>query len=227
MVSSRVSTRQGAPPQRVVHWDHNHENIETCAAILVKLDVELVVMEATGGYETNLVVALQTARHPRGGGQPATGPRLSPGPPVSWPRPTKSMHNVLARFAAVMQPPAQEQLDRLPIARILQALVARRKQLVDMQTMEKNRKDHIADKIIARSIDELSFGTIEKGNRQGRKADQPAHRPAAGTERKGPKLLKTVPGIGDTTAAMLVVEVPEIGRAQQEGDCRPDRRGCR
>lgn len=47
-----------------MHWDHTPEQIEQCAAMLENLNVELVVMEATGGYEIPLVIALQTAGIP-------------------------------------------------------------------------------------------------------------------------------------------------------------------
>jgi len=194
-----------------IHLDHTAENIENCAAMLAKLDIELVAVEATGGYETNLVVALQTAGIPVAVVNPRRVRDFARAAGILA-KTDKVDANVLARFAAVMQPPARELIDAN--SRILQALVARRKQLVDMQTMEKNRKDHIADKIIARSITNV-IGTIEKEIDKVEKQIR-QHIDQQPELKEKVRLLKTVPGIGDTTAAMLVVEVPEIGRINKK-----------
>lgn len=197
--------------QKDIHLDHTAKNIEKCAAMLAKLDVELVALEATGGYETNLVMALQTAGIAVAVVNPRRVRDFARAAGVLA-KTDKVDAKVLARFAAVMQPPARELIDAN--TRILQALVARRTQLVNMRTMETNRKEHAGDKLIARSIEAIirtiqrEIDKVEKQIRQ-HIDQQPELKEKA-------KLLKTTPGIGETTAAMLVVEMPELGRANKK-----------
>ena len=115
---------------------------------------------------------------------------------------------VLATFAAKMQPPAQEQID--PSRRLMKALVARRHQLIRMRTGENNRFEHALDKVIAASLGRIIKAIdreIEKVERLIR--EQLARMPQL--EAKA-QILHSTPGIGQTTAAMLVTEVPELGR---------------
>jgi transposase len=113
---------------------------------------------------------------------------------------------VLARFAERIDPPVRP----LPDAdtRALQELVARRRQLIDMRTMEANRlgtaapaiakgvREHVAwlDKRIARADGELAAAV----------AASPAWRATD-------DLLRGVPGVGPATARVLIAELPELG----------------
>lgn len=56
-------------------FDNQAEGHSALTAALKPLDVALVVMEATGGYETELACALQAAGS-GGGSQPSPGTRL-------------------------------------------------------------------------------------------------------------------------------------------------------
>lgn len=111
-----------------------------------------------------------------------------------------------------MQPPAHKKITAND--QILRALVARRNQLIGMRTMEKNRKEHVTDKIVARSIDTI-IKTIEKEIAKVDKqiSDHIEKQPKL---KEKAKLLTTVPGIADTTAMMLVVELPELGRVNKK-----------
>ena len=166
----------------------------------------LVVLEATGVYHHSVTAALLAAAVPvvvvnprqvrdfaRSTGQLAKTDRLDA--------------RVLARFAAVVQPAVRPLADEA--TQELAALVDRRRQLVDMLTAETNRlaiakrsvrpsvKQHIAylTKAIGAAEDELDRWI----------AQSPAWRAQE-------DLLRSVPGIGEHTARMLIAELPELGR---------------
>lgn len=113
---------------------------------------------------------------------------------------------VLAHFAQAVNPPVRPLPDADTLR--LQAVVARRRQLIDMRTMETNRlgtaapsvakgiREHVAylDRRIARADDELAAAIA-----------------ASPVWRATDDLLRGVPGIGPTTARVLIAEAPELG----------------
>ena len=195
------------PKQTIQHFDNDAKGIGQCCKVLKKIEPELVVMEPTGGYEIALVtqlyakgfaVAVVNARKirdfARASGQLAKTDKLDA--------------QAIARYAAVFQPPAQEALDRQ--SRTIKALVARRQQLVRMHTAEANRMEHAYDSAVKRSIRSLLKmleKQIEKVQQQVRRQIQSIPELKQKAER-----LESVPGIGETTAALLVTELPELGR---------------
>lgn len=195
------------PENKNLQFENNTKGIRKAGRMLRKLKPELIVMEATGGYEAMLAAELYSAGLPvavvnparirafaRANGQLAKTDKLDAA--------------VIAVFAAKMQPPAREQIDEN--GRLLKALVARRGQLIGMRTAENNRQEHALDKAIARSLDRMlkTFDReIERIEETIRKelADMPELKAKA-------EIIESAPGIGETTASMLVTEVPELGR---------------
>lgn len=195
------------PHKEIRQFDNNTKAIRQAAKMLTKLRPKLVVMEATGGYETPLAAELHAAGLPVAVVNPrrirdfarAQG-RLA--------KTDKIDAEVIAAFAAKMQPPTQEQIDHN--SRLMKALVARRHQLMRMRTAENNRVEHASDKIIAASLGRI-LKTIDREIEKVEKLirEQLARMPQL--EDKA-RILNSTPGIGETTAAMLVTEVPELGR---------------
>lgn len=103
-------------------------------------DLNLIVLEATGGLETELVIQLQAALlpvaliNPRQGRDfaKATG-RLAKTDAIDA--------QILAHFREAMKP--QVLAIESECARQLSELISRRRQLVEMQTAEKNRRAHV------------------------------------------------------------------------------------
>ena len=163
-------------------------------------------MEATGGYERELAVALQTQ-----------GLVVSIVNPKRIRDFSKSMGKLaktdkidammIAAFVATRQLSKSTVIDAN--AYRLKALVARRNQLIDLRTCENNRKEHIADPVIARSIDttievlDKEISLIEK--------EISDHIEGQPELKERTTIMESVPGIGTTTASMLVSEVPELG----------------
>lgn len=195
------------PQKEIRQFDNNTKGIRQAVRMLTKLRPKLVVMEATGGYETPLAAELYAAGLPvaivnprrirdfaRANGKLAKTDRIDA--------------EVIATFAAKMQPPEQEQIDH--DSRLMKALVARRHQLIRMRTAENNRFEHALDKVITASLSRI-LKTID---REIEKVEKLIREQLARMDQLQTKaqILDSTPGIGETTAAMLVTEVPELGR---------------
>lgn len=165
----------------------------------------LVVLEPTGGYEmavvsalleAKLAVAIVNARQVRDYAK-ATG-KLA--------KTDRIDARVLAEFGEAVRPSPRPIPDEQ--TRELEALVTRRRQLVDMCTMEKNRKA-LAPKVVRLQLDktiEFIKQQIEELDKQLRK-----HIQSSPMWREKENLLKSVPGVGDVTARTLIALLPELG----------------
>lgn len=165
----------------------------------------LVVCEATGGFEQPLVAALAAARVPivvanprqvrdfaRSTGQLAKTDRIDAG--------------ILALFAERVRPEPRPLPDAA--ARLLGALLTRRRQLLQMIVAEKNRLG-FAPRALHKSIRQ-HIRWLE------RQLDDITRRLAAEIEaspvwRAKDNLLQSVPGIGPIVSATLVGKLPELG----------------
>jgi len=195
------------PKQKARHFDNDASGIRQCCTMLKQLQPDLIVMEPTGGYEAALQIQLQAADLPvavinarqirefaKACGRLAKTDKLDA--------------QIIARFAAVMQPAAQKPVDAQ--TRVLKALVARRRQLVQMHTAEANRMEHADDNAIKQSIHkmlELLENQIDSADRQIQEQVESMPKLKDRTEQ-----LLSAPAIGPTTAALLVIELPELGQ---------------
>lgn len=185
-------------------------NSETEIANLVKelqsYNLNLIVLEATGGLETELVIQLQAALlpialiNPRQGRDfaKATG-KLAKTDAIDA--------QILAHFGEAMNP------QLLPIesetARQLGELISRRRQLVEMSTAEKNRRDRSRGKALAdieAHIDYLNQ-RLQQINQE---IDQLTQNNQQWIDKVN--LLKTTPGIGQVISTTLVSDLPELGQ---------------
>jgi transposase len=166
---------------------------------------DFVILEATGGLEmpaasalaaAGIAVAIVNPRQVRDFAR-ATG-RLA--------KTDRLDAEVLARFGEAVRPEARPLAAEQ--AQTLEALVTRRRQLVEMLTAEKNRRAR-APKILHRSIDE-HIGWLEKrlagfdDELAGLIRDTPMWR-----ERD--ELLRSVPGVGKVLSSTLLAQLPELG----------------
>lgn len=168
----------------------------------------LVVLEATGGYETALASALGVARVPLA----IVNPRQVRDFARALGRLAKTDAidaSVLALFAARVRPEAR------PLAeaahQTLGALVARRRQLVEMLTAERHRLA-LADEAVRADI-AAHIRWLEQRVKDVN-ADLHRHLKTSALWRAKEQLLRSVPGIGPTTAAVLIAELPELGRLE-------------
>lgn len=195
---------------KVRHFEYTDGKINECIEQLSKEQVELIVMEATGGYELKLAIELQSA----GLAISIVNPRRIRDFAKSMgllAKTDKIDAQVIAQFAATLEPPKFATIDMDTCK--LKALVARRDQLIEIRTAENNRKEHILDKAIAKSIDAV-IRTLEREIAKVDKqiADHIDNMPEL---KQKAEILKSVPGIGDVTASMLVTELPELGQCNK------------
>jgi transposase len=184
--------------------------IEQLTDQLASLTPALIVLEATGGYEFESACALQAA----GLAVAVVNPRTA----RDFARALGALAKtdaldarMLAAFARVLhQHPERERFVK-PLAdaelQRLQALVLRRRQLVQMITSERQRM-RISHAAARPSIERvIEFLKTELGDSE---ADVAAH-----VQRHHAELaaaLASVPGIGAASVAVLLAELPELGK---------------
>jgi transposase len=171
-----------------------------------KLGPALVVLEATGGLEHPVVASLVAA----GLSQVAV---VNPRQVRDFARASGRLAktdtidaNVLAHFADAMRPEARPVPDAQ--AQVLAALLARRRQLVEMLTAEKNRLGRAAVPIKERvraHIQWLEQELKDVDNDMGAKLRK------SPVWREKEELLRSVPGVGPVVSTTLMVELPELG----------------
>ncbi len=169
------------------------------------MPADFVILEATGGLETPVASALAAA----GIAVAIVNPRQVRDFARATGRLAKTDRldaEVLAHFGEAVRPAARPLADEQ--AQALEALVTRRRQLVEMLTAEKNRRAR-APKDLHRSIDEhirwlekrlLVFddelGELIRNTPLWRERDE---------------LLRSVPGVGKVLSSTLLAQLPELG----------------
>lgn len=198
------------PPTAPYRLPHEEAGLVALVAHVQALAPALIVLEATGGLETDVAAALALAglpvaivnpRHVRDFakalGHLAKTDRLDA--------------DLLALFAARLQPPPRPLPDAAQQQLI--ALVARRQQLVEMLTAERHRLAVARGPVrtdIQAHIDwlEQRLKTSNDDLRTALRQSPLWHATA--------QLLRSVPGIGPTTAAVLIALLPELGRLTRQ-----------
>lgn len=165
----------------------------------------VITLEATGGYEWGLASALAAAGLPVA----VVNPRQVRDFAKALGRLEKTDGidaGVLAEFAVRLHPPVRPVPDALQAD--LQALVARRQQLVDMLIAERNREP-LARPAVRKNV-AAHIGWLEKqlGHTD---RELRARIEASPVWRVRDQLLQSVPGIGPTTSARLLASLPELG----------------
>jgi len=184
---------------------------------LVRLKPDLVLMEATGGYEAALACALQAS----GLRVAVINPRMARDFARAMQRLAKTDRidaATLAEFAAVLlrRPDCERFIRPLsePEQQDLAALVTRRRQLVAMQLSERQRL-RLARPVTRPSIEALLEAIarqLDEVNAEMALHVEQHHAALA-------KLLQSVAGIGKVAAATLIAELPELGRLNRRQIC--------
>jgi len=113
----------------------------------------LVVVEATGGYERRLVAELIDAGHDVARVNPRQVRGLRPAASDNWRKPIASMPRVLALFAEKVQPRPCEKVPENQVQ--LDALLTRRRQLVQMKASEQVRLHQTEMREVRKSISHM------------------------------------------------------------------------
>jgi transposase len=188
-----------------LRFPNDEAGINRLIQTISELAPALVVMESTGGYETPLAFALSKT------GIPCAV--LNPREVRDFARATKKLAKtdaidaqVLAHFAAAIKPEPRPMSDEEAME--LEAILARRRQIVVMLIAEKNHL-HTARKPVKEEIKdhvahlEKKLADIES-DLEGRIQESPV-------QSMKDKLLRSVPGVGPTLSITLLVDLPELG----------------
>jgi transposase len=171
----------------------------------------LIVLEATGGLERQLVGELIDA----GWTVAVVNPRQVRDFAKALGRLAKTDRidaETLALFAQRVQPrPTQKTPEK---QQELDALVTRRRQLVGLRSTERIRKQQVAHKMAGRSIDKV----LKVLDQQIAALDKAIARLIESDDdwRAKRDLIQSVPGVGPTTSATLMAELPELGRLNRQ-----------
>jgi transposase len=185
--------------------ENSLEGIAELVKRLAEIKPTLIVMEATGGYEMAAAAELAGAVLPVA----VVNPRQVRDFAKSLGRLAKTDQidaHVLARFGEAVQPEPRALPDEQ--TQQLQALLTRRRQIIEMLVAEKNRMrlahkgvilglaEHIA--WLEKCLDELDkqLHDLLKNSPIWREKDD---------------LLRSVPGVGPVLATTLLAELPELG----------------
>ncbi|URI05774.1 IS110 family transposase [Aquincola tertiaricarbonis] len=183
-------------------------------AMCRQADVDLVVLEASGGYERALVLALQEAGfsvvriNPRQARDFAKSMGVLAKTDQVDARVLRDFANVLAvhpdRAAYITAPQEPQRAE-------LAALVARRRQLVDMRVAEANRLQQTTLPKAVRSIQQV----LRLLDRQIEMVDKDTDDHLDRHFKQQRTLLDSVKGVGPVTVITLTAILPELGKLQR------------
>jgi transposase len=189
---------------------NDERGVRTLVERLRAIGPELIVLEATGGYELLGVAALAAAALPvvvvnprqvrdfaKATGQLAKTDRIDA--------------DILARFAEVVRPAVRVIPDAE--AQELEALLARRRQLLEMLQAERNRLGQVFGKgkrLVRKSLKaHIAFLERELRMTDTDLGEMVKNSPAW---RERDELLQSVPGVGPVLSRTLLADLPELGR---------------
>ena len=190
---------------KVNQWNNDDSGIKKVIAFLKPLSVTLVVLEATGGYESlaasmlnasDLPVVVANPRHVRNFAK-ATGVLA---------KTDQIDARIIAHFASAVRPARRELKDEQ--TKLLAALNARRRQIVDMLAAEKNRL-HTAPQANKKNIRQ-HIKWLENNLKQINKDIQKAIRESP-IWHETDDIIRSYKGMGPVSSSTLLGDLPELG----------------
>jgi len=181
------------------------EGIHDIREQMLALRPQLIVMEATGGYERELAIALVLAGLPVA----VVNPRQVRDFAKAMGKLAKTDKvdaGVMALFGERVRPEPRGVPEKE--VRELDALITRRSQLVEMVTAEKNRMG-VAPRAMKPSIQEHVRWMERQVKEIESELDQVIE--ASPVWRAREELLTSMPGVGDILAHTLIAKLPELG----------------
>jgi transposase len=184
---------------------NDQEGIDSLLDRLRQSPVQLVVLEASGRYERPVAAALAAA----GIVLAVVNPRQARDFARATGRLAKTDRidaQILARFATAVGPrpsilPNEE-------AQALQAILTRRRQLLEMSTAENNRLGTASPNVAKRIRAHIKWLQKDLSRTDG-ELDEAVE--ASTIFKENEALLRSVPGVGPVLARTLLAELPELG----------------
>lgn len=192
--------------QRAFSYANDAEGIRALIRRLRRFSLARIVLEATGRLEQPLVRAAVAAGLPVTVVSPLKIRRYA-GAIGQLAKTDAIDAKLIAEFAATVKPVTRVRED--PETQQIKDLIARRRQLTEMATMEKNRRQ-IMPEALRGSIDRLLETIAAELKTLEHQLDQAIEQHTAWREKRN--LLISMPGIGKTVAATLLGDMPELGK---------------
>ena len=198
------------PTMEQKSFSNNEKGIGDLVEFVRSLNPRLTVLEATGGYEMAAVSVLAANQQPvvvvnpkrvrdfaKATGKLAKTDRIDAA--------------VIAHFGAALRPEVRPLKD--PDAQALDALIARRRQIVDMVTMEKNRLIGVPTDIQQGIKEHIVWleAHLKVANDD---INRSIHNTPMWMEKD--EIFQSIKGVGPTTSATLLTELPELGKLNRK-----------
>jgi transposase len=171
---------------------------------------ELIVVEATGGYQRSVVEALFHAGLSVAVVNPARVRQFARASGLLA-KTDKLDAFVLAEFGRTMQPKRYE--GKSEAEKQLSALLVRRKQLEEMLKAEQNRLRTISPSVRG-SVERIIAILKEEKKKLDEQIRELMHEQKAWQEQS--EILSSAPGVGMVTTATLLAELPELGKMDRK-----------
>lgn len=193
-------------------WDSPNDNtgIAKTVSRIKDLAPKLVVVESTGGLENQIVAHLFTEGIPVALVNPSRVRDFARSIGLLA-KTDKLDARLLARFGEATKP-IPTQLPSEDEQR-LSALISRRRQLIDIRTAETNRLGSIHASMRSRLQKHLEWLADEIEELDKEIQDFISHHPDFKAK---DKVLQSVPGIGPITSAILLSDLPELGKYSRQ-----------
>lgn len=195
------------PSERALRFDNDDSGRAALTKQLKKIKPERIVLEATGGYELAAANALAAAKLP----VIVANPRQVRSFAIAIGRLAKTDKidaELIARFAESVQPEVRAL--KPEETRQLEALVSRRRVLVECRSDEMKRKHNATQEKVVASIEahiEFLDEQIDDVDK-----DMGDFIKESSAWREHDELLQSVPGVGPVTSRTLTALLPELGK---------------
>jgi transposase len=199
-------------PQAIdIGFTNDASGIESLIQKLQLYDIGLIVLESTGGLERNAVAELRRA----GFAVVVVNPKRVRDFAKATGRLAKTDRidaQVLAHFADAIRPQVREMASE--DAQVLQDLVSRRQQLVEMLSSERNRLSSVRRPKGREDIE----AHIEWLKERIKGLDEQIRTQLNASEQwqAQVELIQTVPGVGKVTSSTLIALLPELGKLTRQ-----------
>lgn len=195
------------PCKKYMQFQNNEKGLRKLAVKIKSFSPVLIQMEATGGYEKMAAEYLSD----KGYSVAVTNPRQIRDFAKAMGKLAKTDQidaEIISLFAERMQPKANVVCNKNQ--QQLSELNTRRRQLVDMITMEKNRLDKVSPKL--KTSIQTIIKALEKELKKINEVLQVAIQDDAEYACKN-TLLQSIKGVGSVVSCSILADLPELGEA--------------
>jgi transposase len=190
--------------------ENTKEGFQKLVPQMQKICPELIVVEATGGYQRAVVEALFRAGLAVAVVNPARVRQFARADGLLA-KTDKLDAQVLAKFAKKMQPKRYE--GKSETEKELSALLVRRKQVEEMLKAEQNRLRTISP-ALRDSVERIIVILKDEKKRLDEQIQQFLNEQKAWQEQT--EILSSAPGVGRVTTATLLADLPELGKMDRK-----------